>query len=329
MRVFITGATGFIGSTLTRRLVRLGWKVNVLVRNKKKLGRLSGVKGIKIYQGDLGNAKILLEGARGSEIIFNCAAALPYHNLSIKDYKKTNVKGLENILKTVRSIKARLVHLSTVGIYGSAQFGEVDENSNINPRDVYAVTKVEGEKLIREYEKKYKIEAVIIRPTIAYGPSDTRPGFLNLFKLIKSGLFIPVGNGENYFHTVYVENLIDALVLVAKNKKVIGEDFIIGDDPCPKMREIYKSQYALSGRKFPKIYLPVVVASVIGRFFDLVSALGFPNILGTKRVKFLTENKRYKIDKAKRMLKYNPKVGLKEGLEITYHWYSQNGYLNK
>ena len=327
MRGLITGATGFVGSNLARRLVRLGWKVNVLVRDKNKLGRLSGVDGLVIYAGDLADQKVIGKATKGVDVIFNCAAALNYHKPTEDQFRRTNIDGLKNVLDAVRGSRARLVHLSTVGIYGPTDSSGADEESFRNPQDTYARTKVKGEELIEDYKKRHRIKVVIIRPTIAYGPGDTRPGLLDLFRFIKKGLFIPIGKGENYFHTVYIDNLVDAIILAATKKAVVGKDFIIGDGDAPKMKELYGLVYRICGRRMSALYLPIPLSFVIGKSSDLLSGVGLPNILGSQRVKFLTENKRYRIDKAKKVLGYRSKIDLKEGLKITHSWYKDNGYL--
>ena len=294
MKALVIGANGFIGANLTAKLLKKKWKVRVLVRSKE-----TKFKDENVYVGDIANLNLLRRATKGVEVVFNCAAALPHHKLLDEEYYKTNVNGLKNILDAIKGTKTTLVHLSTVGIYDSL-------------RDAYVKTKIKGESLIREYEKKFKVRVVMIRPTIAYGPGDTRPGFLNLFRLVKKGIFPLIGRGENFFHTVYVENLCQALVLAAKKKRVIGDDFIIGDGKVPKMKEILEEMTEILGKKPIRFYISRTLA-----FFFLPS----------RRVRFLTEDRKYKIDKARRILGYKPKIGLKLGLQKTYDWYRLNGYL--
>ena len=294
MNALVIGASGFIGANLTAKLLEEKWKVKVLVRSKE-----TKLKKEDVYVGDIANLNLLRKATKGVDVVFNCAAALPHHKLLDEEYYKTNVSGLKNILEAVKGSKTTLVHLSTVGIYDSL-------------RDAYVKTKIKGESLIREYEKKFKVRAVIIRPTIAYGPGDTRPGFLNLFRLIKKGIFPLVGKGENFFHTVYVDNLCQALVLAAKKRDAFGDDFIIGDGKVLRMREILEEMTKILDKKPIRFYLPRTLA-----FFFLPG----------RRVRFLTEDRKYKIDKARRVLGYKPKIGLKLGLQKTYDWYRLKGYL--
>lgn len=322
MFALVTGGTGFIGSNLVGKLLEKGWQVRVISR------RPGLSKKIDWLIGDIANRSFVEEASSGVDIVFNLAGALPYHNAGSKTYWDTNVVGVENILKAclVNKKLKRLIHISTVGIYGQTD-RMVNEKSPIKPDSIYAKTKAEGEKLVTYYYKKYKIPAVIIRPTIGYGPFDKRPGFLNLFRLLKKGLLIPLGNGQNFFHTVYAGNLVDALLLAAFKKKAIGEDFIIGDEPCPKMADILEEMEKLTKHKLLPFYLPTSFVILLAFIGDFLLRIGIKFPIFSQRVKFLTENKIYSIEKAKKLLGYNPKVSLREGLARTLLWYQKKGLI--
>lgn len=324
MKVLVTGSTGFIGSKLVKRLLQEGWQVRCLVRKKQ-----THIRKLEYIFGDLSDPTSLAKACKGVDIVFNLAAVLPHHNLPASEYFKTNYEGVKNILQaSVKSKVKRVVHVSTVGIFGSTDNSIVDEKSKHRTNDPYSESKEAAEKLIAEYIKAKKIAIVIIRPTLAYGPGDIRPGFSDLFKFIWKRIFILVGSGENYFHTIYIDNLIDALLLAATKKEAIGEDFIIGDDPCPKMKEVVFAISKAERRLIYPFFIPVVIARVIGIFFDISSKLGIPKILNSRRVKFITENRRFSINKAKNILGFKPMVGLEEGTKITFNWYKENGYIN-
>lgn len=326
-RALVTGATGFIGSNLVKRLLREGWKVKALVRAKSSF---SAIKkwGADISTGDITNSKLVEEATEKVDVLFNCAAALPYHRLPNRDYWEVNVKGVDNILKACyKSEVKRMVHISTVGIYGKTGEVVLDEKALPKPNDIYSKTKFEGEKLIWGEIKRGHLYITIIRPTIGYGPGDTRPGFLNLFKLIKKKLFIPIGDGKNFFHTIYIDNLVDALILAATKKEAVGEDFIIGDEPCSTMGQIIHEIARIENTSIPPFYIPDSIAFCLGIFFDLCGVLGLPAPLNSRRIKFMIENKKFSIDKARRILGYKPNVNLEEGLRRTNAWYKANGYL--
>lgn len=327
MRILVTGVTGFIGSNLVKRLLKEGWKVKALVRAKNNYATIKKL-GVDIFIGDITDSKSVQEATKGVDVLFNCAAALPYHRFPDKDYWEVNVKGVENILKACyKSGVKRVVHISTVGIYGRTGKMALNEEALPKPNDIYSKTKFEGEKLVWREIKRGHLHITIIRPTIGYGPGDTRPGFLDLFKLIKMGIFVPIGKGENFFHTVYVGNLVDALLLVATKKEAIGEDFVIGDEPCPTMDQIIREIARVENVSISSLYIPDNIALFLGRFFDLSRVLGLPAPLNSRRVKFMTENKRFSIEKAKKILGYKPRITLREGIKRTFEWYRKERYI--
>ena len=322
MKALIIGANGFVGACLTKRLLKMKWKVSVFVRSESKLSKLGKEAGqVKIFTGNVTDIGSLKEAIKGIDVVFNCAAALPYHHLPDKNYWESNVKGVNNIMEVCNNLKVkRVVHISTVGIYGPASGGIINENSEFKISDVYSKTKLEGEKIVWGYIKK-GFPATIIKPTIAYGPGDLRPGFLNLFVLISKNMFILVGKGNNYFHTIYIENLVDVLVLAATEDNAIGEDFIIGDYPCPTMKKIVKTIARVQGKKTYPFYIPMIIAYIVGIFFDFFERLGLPSPLNTRRVKFITQDKRYNTEKARKVLGYRARIGLSEGIKRTFDWY--------
>lgn len=327
MRAFVTGGSGFIGRNLVKRLISQKWSVICLTRKNQDLG--VGGNKIKIIQGDLRNLGSFNQEIKQADVIFHLAAALPHHGLSEKEYWDINVGGLRNLLNASKNLMIkRLVHVSTVGIYGSTGKNGVNENSPLHPTDAYSRSKAEAETVLREFASKYSLPFTIIRPTIGFGPGDLRPGFSNLFRLIQKHRFIPVGKGDNYFHTIYVENLIDALFLATLEDKAKGEDFIIGDDPCLTMGEIIKTIAKTEKVNLPNYYLPIPIAFLLARFFDLGRIIGLPAPLTTQRVKFITENRRYDITKAKKILGYKADIKFPEAVRKTYLWYRLNGYLN-
>lgn len=314
MKVLVTGAAGFVGKNLVLELKDKGYDIAALIRTEADQGFLK-IHQIKTIVGDITNAESVDSAIKDCDIVFNLAAALPHHNLAEADYWQTNVEGLKNILESCRKYKIkRLVHVSTVGIY--------DQRVT-----AYTKTKTEGERLINEYRKKHRLPVVIVRPTIAYGPYDTRPGFFNLFPLIHKGLFIPIGTGQNYFHSVYVGNLVQALIDVAKNNKAIGDDFIIGDDPCPKMRDIVQTIAEVEGKSLPSFYLPLPLALLLGKIGDLIGIFGLSFPLSTRRVKFITDTRKYDLSEVKEKLNYVPKFSLRQGIEKTFQWYKDQGYI--
>lgn len=312
-KVLIVGATGFIGRNLTEKLSRKKCQVSILLRNKKDIIRFSNLDA-KFFVGSLSSIAKLKQATKNIDIVFNCSGALPHHRLSDNLYKKTNVDGVKNLMDVCLKNKVKLVvHLSTVGIYGNIS-KNTSELSVPKPVDVYSKSKLAGDEIVYLYRKK-GLKTVIIRPTIAYGPGDTRPAIFGMVKLIKYNLFVPIGSGKNFFHTVFIDNLIQAIILSATKKSAVNEDFIIGDIPCPRARTLWSKIAKNLGKKLLPVYVPKFMAYLgLGLFFK-------------RQVNFLSENKKYNTSKAVRLLNYKPKVSLTIGVKKTILWYKMQGLI--
>jgi len=313
--VLVLGATGFIGRSLVKRLVKDKASVRVLVRKREDKQGFESIK-VRIFVGDLLDFESLLKAMTGVEIVFNAAGVLPHHRVVEEEYWNTNVEGIKNILRAaVKKKVKRVVHLSTVGIYGETAEC-ADEKTPTAPVGVYAKSKLAGEQIVIQNNGK-RISTVVIRPTIAYGPGDMRPVILSLCRLIRKGFFVPIGSGMNYFHTVYIDNLVEAIILAAIKKGIGGESFIIGDEPCPRTKELWSSIAKKLDKKIVSFYIPVWVAILLSR----------PVLMVSKKVNFFVKDKRYEIAKAKRILGYKPRVSLKEGIARTIDWYNERNLL--
>lgn len=324
MKILVTGATGFIGSSLASRLKDRGHEVVCFTKSKRNLSNLKK-KGFLIRHGDITDFRSVKSALKDIDVIYSLAAALPHHKLSDKEYFSINSYGVGNILEaTLKSSVKQLIHVSTVGIYGPTNSKVINEKSPRHLTDGYSKSKALAEDLIRDFQKIHQLPITIIRPTIAYGPADIRPGFIDLFRLINKGLFIPIGDGNNYFHTIFVDNLVDALVLVLNNKKAFGQDFIIGDEPCPRMKDVYLKVASIEGKKIWPVSIPLKLAILLGKIFEISNSFGIKGPFNTRRVKFITENRRYSTGKAHSLLKFSPKISLDQGLLQTYNWYKKH-----
>ena len=299
MNILVTGATGFIGGAVVKRLLKTKNDIFVFVRNSNKLTFL---KKVNICIGDLRDYASVKNALKNIDTVINCAGVLPHHKLKPEEYWQVNTVGVENLIKAciVNHIK-RLIHVSTVGIY------EKDKTP-------YSLSKLEGEKRIRT--SKFSSKSLIIRPTIAYGPGDTRPVFLRLFKELLLGINILIGGGKNYFHTVYIDNLVDIIVKAVHNNQVLGKDFIVGDLVCPKMSEITEAISKSITKKVLTVSVNKNLAIMVARVF------------GAERIAlFVSENRIYNTNNMKKFFKIKTDIEINEGIRRTYNWYNNNQIL--
>ena len=168
-KVFVTGATGFIGSRLVKTLIQqYDCEVTVLVRDFSKLSSLSRYP-VNIIAGGLDDENALTEGAKNADIVFNLGSAM---DGSTEYFKHINVASLGRFLEISKQNGVqKFVHTSTISVYGCPESGIINENRKRQyGNGDYADTKLDGEKLVVDFAKQNDFQANVIQPTIVYGP---------------------------------------------------------------------------------------------------------------------------------------------------------------
>jgi nucleoside-diphosphate-sugar epimerase len=221
----------------------------------------------------------------------------------------------------------RLVYCSTQGVHGDIKSPPGDETSPIAPEDYYQETKYLGEKVVEQFVRERGLNAVTLRPTAIYGPGD--PGrWLHLFRLTRTGRFTMFGSGRTTYHPVYIDNLVDAFILAQDRREVIGEAFIIADAEYYTLNDLVRHVGRAMGvevrvRHLP--FWPLYAAAVVCE--GVCGPLRIAPPLFRRRVDWFRQVRAFRIDKARRMLGYVPRVGIEEGLRTTGEWYTRHGYL--
>ncbi len=328
MKILVTGGTGFTGSHLTRRLLQKGNQV-VVIDNQKGLfyDELSKM-GAQIHIGSVADRRLVDEVTKGCEVVHHVAAMFRKVNLPKKIYWDVNVEGTRYLLEAALKYGVKkFVNCSTCGVHGDVKKEPADENSPITPADYYQYTKYEGEKVVKEFLGK-GLKIVTVRPTAIYGPGDPER-FLMLFKMVSKGKFLMFGNGASHYHPVYIDNLVDAFELAAASDKGNGEVYLIGDEKYYSLNEIVNSIADVLGIKLNLIHLPFWPLWTLALVCEMVyKPLRIDPPLFRRRVDWFRQNRAFSIEKAKKELGYQPKVGLKEGLAQTAKWYREQGYIS-
>jgi len=243
LKVLITGATGFVGCRLAERLVLGGQAyVKALVHNLSSpgLARLARLP-VEIVLGDVLDLGSLVKAANGCDIIVHCA----YGNRgSARERKKVTIEGTENVLRAALQVSARkVVYFSSSVVHGRKPKMEVvDESAPFRKgSDVYSVSKIKAERLIWRYHQKYGLPVVIFRPTNVFGPYG-RMWTIRIVREIQSGAVL-VNGGQGVANLVYIDNLLDAVLLAMSTDRADGEAFILTDDEYVTWWDFY-SEYA-------------------------------------------------------------------------------------
>lgn len=328
MKVLVTGGTGFTGKALVKRLIEDGHEVVSLdYQEGLKTDEISSW-GAKVIIGSVTDKEVVERSMDGVEIVHHLAAAFRELDVPNSYYEEVNVGGTKNVLASAHAQGVKkFIYCSTCGVHGNVANPPAGEDAPIQPADYYQRTKYEAEPLVSAYCEK-GMNTVILRPAAIYGPGDPERFFM-IFKRVNKGVFPMFGSGKTYYHPLYIDNLIDALILAMAPGKGVGEAYLIADEEYVEIETLVRKTAAALGVevKIPRFpVLPLVIAGhvceTIYKPFHVTPPI-FP-----RRVDWYRQNRAFKIDKAKRDLGYQPKVGLDEGLRRTGEWYRREGYLS-
>lgn len=329
MTVLITGGTGFIGSQLALKCLEQGDAVRILaqVNNaaEEQNRSLAETRGAEVITGSVTDERRIKPAIEGVETVYHLAAAQHETNVPEQHFWAVNVEGTKRLLEA--SLKAdvkRFVHGSTIGVYGAALDGELDENSPLRPDNIYSVTKYEGEKLALSYANRLPVTVVRISET--YGPGDRR--LLKLFKAIAKNMFFMIGSGENKHQLIYVDDLIEGLQLAANSEQAIGEVFVLPGKEVLSTSQLVEGiadVYGVRPRRLRAPMWPFLLTAVV--LEKLLQPLGIQPPLHRRRMDFFRKSFFFSRDKATNVLKFKPRIGFQEGAARTAKWYREHGYL--
>ncbi|UCF87192.1 MAG: NAD(P)-dependent oxidoreductase [Nitrospiraceae bacterium] len=324
MKVLITGASGFIGSHLVERLLVNGFEITCLTRNASRPEWLEGLD-ISLIQGDCSDREFLYKSVRGYDYIFHLAGITKTNQRN--DYYDVNTAGTENIISAVAhnnpNIK-RFVYISSLSAFGPKVNKSIPiENEIPHPVSDYGNSKLSAEKALHKYISNIPIS--ILRPSAVYGPRD-REVFL-IFQYIKKGVIPSWGKGHTSL--IYIDDLIDAVILASESTLAIGKTYFISDGEIYSNENILKEISSTLHVKPLTIRVPRNLLSVIGFLSDVISTMiGKKTMINRDKCKELMYSEWVcDINKARSDLGFKPKVGLKEGIQWTADWYKIHKWL--
>lgn len=326
MTTLVTGGTGFIGFHVVQSLLDRGERVRVLLRRTSNAAALERL-GIELFYGDLTDKSSLDGIAENVNHVIHLAGMLGGAKVPEQQYWEVNVRGTANLLDQFRDKPLeRFVYCSTTGVLGPISNPPADETWPLHPSNLYELTKGEGEILVQRYGQDMNMPVVIIRPGLVYGPGNLH--LLGLFRTIQQGLFFLIGTGASLLDPVYIDDAVQGLLLGLYCPPAVGHTYIIaGERPVTVAELAHAIGQALDHRPY-RFRLPVWVAMGLARCLDgLGRVLHFEPPLTLSRVRFLTENRACRIDRARDELGYCPQVSIEEGIRRTVLWYQAHGYL--
>lgn len=329
MKILVTGASGFIGCRLAQLLVEQGHGVTATGRSANeveatRVARLSAA-GIRVHEGSLLTPGFADSLVAGCEAVIHLAAAQHEGNVPDSYFRDVNVEGTRALVHAAIAAKVRrFVYGSTIGIYGSARDGELNEDSPPRPENIYGVTKLEAEQVVRA--EASRIETCIARISETFGPGDFR--LLKLFKAINSGAFRMIGSGENLRQVIFVDDLCRGLLLAAQHPAAVGETFVFAGNEVMNTRQMVEQISTALGKKPSSLRIPVWPFRAAAAVFEATfKPFGLQPPLTQRRLDFFTKSFVFSTAKYQRVLGFAPQVPFQDGARTTAAWYRENDLL--
>jgi nucleoside-diphosphate-sugar epimerase len=319
-RILVTGATGFIGKHLVGKLSTLT-SVRVLVRKTSRIDFLRHYKNVEITFGDLDSDLGLDNALRDIDSVVHCAArtnATTYY-----EYYQTNTLGTHYLIEAMKRMAVRnILFLSTNAVSGpSESVNPVCEEDRVRPISYYGSTKKRAEDIVKQSGLHY----LILRPVAVYGPHDM--DMLRYIRLIAQGICPIIGFGDKYLNLIYVEDLIDLMLVCLANHAFDNETFFVHDGQCYEFTNVVHTIAEILGRRARIIRIPRSIAI-------LYSILNEVFIHPAKRL--VRRDKIYELacqywlcstDRLSKRFGFKPRFTLVQGMEHTLLWYRKHGYL--
>ena len=329
-KIFITGASGFVGSHLVEAAQKLGLEVHASIRSQSNRSEIQPFVDQFVYPnlGDFDELKALFEKNQYHYIIHAAALTRAKNNL---DFQKVNVKYTEAIMQAGFSAHMpleRIIFVSSLAAIGSIDYNNprlIDETFPYNPHTMYGKSKMEAELMIRQKFNNHPIS--VFRPTAVYGPREK--DIFILLDTLNKGFEPYIGKKPQKLSFIYVKDLVDVLLKGCTTPQEGLQFYNISDGEVYsryEMADVFKS---VMRKKLFKMHIPYRVVKILAEILQSVykPSSKTPVIYPERLQELTAENWGCDITLAKNTLGFNPQYLLKEGLQESLLWYKDNNWL--
>ncbi len=325
MKVFITGATGFIGTNLTNALLLRGDEVLCLVRPGSNITKLQGT-GAQLIEGDLLEPEDLTDHILDCDTVFHVAGVTKA--LTPKEYYRGNVETTMNLLQILQKDRGKtekLVYISSQAAAGPSISPDFSEDNSPIPISEYGKSKRQAEKAILQTKSDYSF--TILRPSIVFGPHDNE--MLPLFKAAKMGIIPQPGFSDFPVNFIYVADLIEATLLAADHLKGDGKIYFVHDgkpSSWKKMNRLIKEE----------VNSRAIILPIAQRILQLVCYISGVTAKIRGKATYMNQDKWLEIKqhgwlcssgKFQREFGFTPRLSLEKAVTETVGWYRNNKIL--
>lgn len=310
--VLVTGAGGFIGSHLVGRLLGEGARVTAFVRYNSRgdaglLETLAGrQKEVRIVCGDIRELETVHQVVKGAEVVLHLAAlvGIPYSYVHPNEVVEVNTVGTLNVLTAARDAGVqKVVVTSTSEVYGTALSVPISEAHPKQPQSPYAASKIGADALALSFYASYDLPVAVLRPFNTYGPGQSDRAIIpTIISQALRGDEIRIGNRKPTRDFTFVTDTVDGFLRAAESSASVGQEINLG-----------------SGREISVGELAEAIASLVGRDLRIREVEERTRPPRSEVERLLADN-----SKARRLLGWEPRVGLRDGLRRTVEWVRNN-----
>jgi nucleoside-diphosphate-sugar epimerase len=329
VRVLLTGATGFIGRNLAEKLFARGHRVRALVRASSRTADLEAL-GAELARGDVTAPDALPGAVDGCDLVIHLAGVVKA--LGREEYFRVNALGTRSLALACAGARPRprLVLASSLAAAGPAALGRPRrEEDPPAPVSLYGESKLAAEREVRDLAGR--VEAVILRPPIVYGPGD-KELLPALFRMARLGVVLKAGLGDKRYSVVHVEDLCDAILAAAEHGKAVGREgnegtYFVSDGGEHAWEDIGRAAFDAVGARGRVVAIPEAVGWLVAAGSAVVSGLtGLPAMLSFDKMNEIRQAAwTCSIDRARRELGYAPRFALAEGMRQSADWFRARG----
>lgn len=319
-QVFITGALGFVGRGLSARYRALGAQVRGL--------DVQADVAADVAAGDVTRPAGWQAHLDGSDLLIHTAAIVT-NNVPRAEAWRVNVLGTRRVLDAAKQAGVkRFTHISSLAAMRYNIEDGADETAALLPTgNPYVDTKIAGEHAVLAAHAAGEMACTIVRPADIYGPGS-RPWTIVPFQMIKRGLFFLPAHGQGIFRAIYIDDLVDGIVLAAEKEQGCGQILILGGQAAVTCDEFFGSYYRMLGKgEHPPHFSTHVAVALAEAGRVLFTFAGKQTEMGRGAMEMLSKKNTVSNAKAKRLLGWEPRVDLAEGMRRTEAWLRAQGML--
>jgi nucleoside-diphosphate-sugar epimerase len=331
-RALVTGATGLVGSYLIDRLLADGWDTRALVRSPSAGADLRA-RGVELAEGNVLDASALARASAGRDVVFHAAAAVTASG-GWDEYRATNIEGTRNMIAAVRASGARLLHVSSVAVYGADDRYRngvaTDEDAPLPPlpdRAYYARSKRESEALVLEAHVRGEIWATAIRPDVIYGRRD-RQFTPRIARILKYGWAPVPGAGNTTLPIVHAANVADAAVRAATIDVAGGRAYNTANDHDVTLAEFFRLAAEGLDRGIRLVHVPVWMLRLLlqgaMRLRAMSGGARAQPVSATASLDFATRDNPFTSRRARTELGWDPPMHPRTGIPEAFRWWKEH-----